>query len=777
MRQSPLLYAALLVAGLVIGACASSNEDGTAIPTPTVGAQDTGTESASAGSPEPVATVVPLAAPTPQPVPAAVPTPAFQSVSVSSLAQAEPHLLLATPTPTPRSTRTPALRLTRVWTPTPTPRPTPAPALSDEDEGSPAYVFSGIASSSVWSVTLRTQARSGLHGHTNLADNVSVASFSWRGVEYLVTNIATNRALRDANDWGVVIELSQPLEDGADQLSLRIGDLWLNLADARGEGRQLIWYGVVPTWRIGASVEFELRAFPRAFEPRSVDGYGNNRFRATAGSANTPLIRQAGVSSAYAAAAALPSNMPNPRSISNALFAQSEPTPNEHNAADMLWQWGQFIDHDSVLVPGGSRNDPLPIPVPEGDAVFDPDGTGTQSIPFVRSAFDPHSGADDDNPRQQINAITAFLDGSVVYGSDLKRYDALKADDGSGRMRTSHDGRLLPYNTRLLANQGGNQPSLFLGGDVRANEQLGLTSLHTLFVREHNRLAEIIAAQNPDLTGNEVFEITRKIVGAEIQAITYAEFLPMLLGADAVGLYAGYDRRVDPAIANEFATAAFRLGHSQLSPSLLHIDATGQESAVPLNQAFFNPAFIARNGISGILLGLTRHRAQSIDLPVIDQVRNMLFPDPLGAVGRRDLPALNIQRGRDHGIPDYNTVRRAYGLHPATSFADVTSDRDLQAQLAAVYGDIDRLELWVGGLAEDHAPGAMMGPTFHAIVNDQFQRLRGGDRFWFQNDPFFRDNPALLSEVHAVTLADVIRRNTSLSDEIADSAFHVTATR
>ena len=358
-----------------------------------------------------------------------------------------------------------------------------------------------------------------------------------------------------------------------------------------------------------------------------------------------------------------------------------------------------------------------------------------------------------------------------MYGSDARRTRALRTNDGTGRLNTSSSGRFLPYNEDRFANDDGGtaRRGLFLAGDVRANEQVGLTALHTLFVREHNRLAAAIASEHRELTGNEIFELARKIVGAQMQAITYNEFLPLLLGEGALEPYEGYDSEVDPSISNEFSTAAYRFGHTMLSPSLLLVDRFGDEWEVSLADAFFNPSLLMEEGISGLLRGLGRQQAQAIDPLVVDDIRNLLFGPP-GSPGR-DLAALNIQRGRDHGIPDYNTTRSAYGLAPARSFADVTSDPDAQDALERVYGDVEYLELWVGGLAEDHAPASMIGETFHTIIAEQFQRLRDGDRYWFEHDPYFLANPGLLEELRGTTLADVVRRNTPIGEELPDNVF------
>jgi len=332
---------------------------------------------------------------------------------------------------------------------------------------------------------------------------------------------------------------------------------------------------------------------------------------------------------------------------------------------------------------------------------------------------------------------------------------------------------VLPCNQHALENEGGrNRQDLFVGGDVRVNEQIGLMSMHTLFVREHNRLAEELADTDPGLSGEDIYQIARKIVGAEIQAITYNEFLPQLLGSDALGPYTGYDPTVDPTIASEFSAAAYRVGHTLLSPKLLLVDDEGQRIQQSLPESFFTPAFIRDNGISMVLRGLAGQKAQEVDSKVIDEVRNFLLRGPMGP--RFDLVSLNIQRGRDHGLADFNTVRQAYGLDPVESFADISSDADVQSALRFVYGDVSDLDLWVAAVAEDHVPGASVGETLQAIIGDQFRRLRDGDRHWYENDPYLLAHPTLLEELRTVTLADIIRRNTPINNEIPNNVFIAT---
>ena len=626
----------------------------------------------------------------------------------------------------------------------------------------------------VWSATMTVGSNGDLLGYSTSRERtagiLSDDSFLWRGETYVVANLAYNRSRGNAETWDVLIDIAPAFPGGVECLTLQLGETWLNFSDARGNHRQFFWTDVGLNWSIGTNIAVGVREFPPAFEPRSIDGWGNNPNQPEFGMADSKLLRRAPVSYEYGASAELPADLPGARVVSNALSAQSESVLNSAQATDMVWQWGQFLDHDISLTPVGDPPEPLPIPIPRGDLVFDPFRNGARTMPFNRSAFDPNTGTGLANPREQVNKITAFIDASNVYGSDGHRTRALRANDGTGKLKTSAGGRFLPYNENGLDNDGGSERrDLFVAGDIRANEQVGLTALHTLFLREHNRLAEAIASENPGLTGHEIFETARKMVGAQMQVITYNEFLPLLLGADALPPYTGYDSAIDPTIDNEFSTAAYRFGHTMLSPSLLRIDTFGAERPLSLRDAFFNPSQMTEQNMSGLLRGLSKQHAQEIDSLLVDEVRNMLFGEP-GGPGR-DLAALNIQRSRDHGIPSYNMVRSAYGLSPAQNFEGVSSNPYVQAALIRAYGDVALLDLWSGGLSEDHLPGAMVGETFHTIITDQFRRLRDGDRYWYESDPYFLANPDILIGLQTTTLADIIRRNTSVGDEIPDAVF------
>tara|TARA_R110002111_G_scaffold107056_2_gene165461 strand:+ start:28274 stop:30550 length:2277 start_codon:yes stop_codon:yes gene_type:complete len=484
-------------------------------------------------------------------------------------------------------------------------------------------------------------------------------------------------------------------------------------------------------------------------EYASIDGTGHNLDNPELGSTDTQLIRLTEADYGDGLSTPAGEDRPSAREISNIIAAVNSFETNDRYLTDILWVWGQFIDHDITLTEAahdesGNPLESFPIEVPTGDLYFDPDSSGDDVIGLNRSAFE----VDEDGVRQQINQITAFIDGSMIYGSDEELAAELRTFDG-GLLKTS-DGDLLPYG------EGG----FFQAGDIRANENVALTSMHTIWVREHNRIASELAAENPDLTDEELYQQARQIVIGELQAITFNEFLPALFGTGVVSEYTGYDSTVDPSIANEFSNAAYRFGHTMLSSELLRLDENGNvadEGNIALLNAFFNPSELEQNGVDSLLRGATVNVAQEIDNELVDDVRNFLFGPP-GADGF-DLASLNIQRGRDHGLADYNSTRVALGLSAVESFSDISSDLEVAAKLEALYGTVNNIDLWVGGLAEDHLPGSSMGETFTAIIVDQFERLRDGDRFWYEN-VFSGD---ALAEISGTTLADVIERNTEIS--------------
>lgn len=516
---------------------------------------------------------------------------------------------------------------------------------------------------------------------------------------------------------------------------------------------------------------------------RTFDGTSNNVENTNWGAAGENLIRLTNVGYADGISAPAGPNRPNPREVSNSLFAQESPINDPLNLSDFCWVWGQFIDHDIGLTENNAT-EPAMIPVPAGDPWFDPLNSGQVVIPMMRNIYDETTGTDENNPRQHPNQITAFIDASAVYGSDEARATWLRTFQG-GKLKTS-EGNLLPFNTTTgeledaidhnapeMADDVGMADRLFVGGDVRANENPLLTSFHTLFVREHNRQCDLLALAHPDWTDEELYQYARKIVGALVQAIVYEEWLP------AMGVhltpYTGYQSDVNPGLLNVFTGAAFRLGHTLLNSQIQRLDNNGAilpEGNLLLREGFFNPSIVIESGgIEPFIKGMAVQIQQSMDPKVVNDVRNFLFGPP--GAGGLDLASININRGRERGLADFNTVRENFGLQPYQFFQQISSNAAVFTRLLSLYTDINDIDPWVGMLAEERMPGALFGETIMEIMEYQFKALRDGDRFYYENDPVLSE--AEKDVIKNTTLHDIIMRNTDITlmqDDVFEAMPH-----
>lgn len=484
---------------------------------------------------------------------------------------------------------------------------------------------------------------------------------------------------------------------------------------------------------------------------RSYDGSGNNLSSSDYGAAGQAFTRLA--PSDYYDGISVPneSDRPNARVVSNLLGQQLTATPSQRGLTSMAWQWGQFIDHDIALTE--TETESFIIPVAATDIL-------SPAIPMTRSQYDAATGTT--TPRQQINSASSFIDASMVYGTSLGRANELRTMN-AGKLKTSA-GNLLPFNTNLLdnANDSGLVPDdeLFIAGDRRANEQPGLTSMHTLFVREHNRLASELMAAQPTASDEDIYQHARRIVSGIVQSITYKEFLPATIG-DWAPEITQYDSSVDATLSNEFATAAFRFGHTMVTDHLIKPVSEATTEIVAMRDAFFDPShFSTGSDVDQFLDGLQQQTQNETDLMVVEDLRSMLF-GPAGS-GGMDLMALNIQRGRDHGLPSYADVASLFGLRPMDSFDDLTSDFDMATKLATLYQDVNDVDLWIGLLAADRMPGTEFGLVLNSVVADEFQRLMEGDRFFFMWDDGLTEFEK--QQIMGTRLSDVIARNTSLTN-------------
>lgn len=472
-------------------------------------------------------------------------------------------------------------------------------------------------------------------------------------------------------------------------------------------------------------------------------------------------------------------DMPNPRTISRTLFQQNSSNPSRRRLTMLAVFWGQFIDHDIGLTPQFGDTvfeERMDIELKDIEDPLHERHGGKLDFTRSRGVIDGRPccgrGIAERFPRDPINSQSSFIDASHVYGCQRDRVSSLRSWE-QGKLRTGQQSgggeHFLPRNRiaeigMKLENAGSSSEDLFVAGDVRANEQPVLTSLHTIFMREHNRLAAFLKERFPCWKEEKVFQHGRKIVAAQIQHLTYKFFVPAILGTThGLKPYQRYSEDVDPSIANFFSTCAFRFGHSMVSDTLTILE-TGHKihpkNGISLRNVFFSPSFVSEVGIEPLLLGASHQIAEEVDTQVVGSLQSEMFKELTGGI---DLVALNIQRGRDHGIPKYNDARELYGLGRKTSFAQVTSNSAVQQILTRLYSSVDEMDSFVGGLAEDHLSDSELGELFHTAVRDQFTRLRDGDRFFYKTLEWSQElagtDPVQELSDGTLTLQDIIVRN------------------
>ncbi|XP_028273018.1 eosinophil peroxidase [Parambassis ranga] len=509
--------------------------------------------------------------------------------------------------------------------------------------------------------------------------------------------------------------------------------------------------------------------------------------------------------------------LPLVRQVSNNILSTTDAgVVNDREFSHMVTLFGQWNDHDLTFTPFSpsirsfsngvncdescEHTEPCtPIQIPPGDRRLPsrPDSCipAFRSAPACGTGYSAYNFGGDPNKREQINALTAFLDLGQVYGSEEKlalNLRNLSSDSGLLRVNTQFrdNGReLLPFHPlqvqmcatrrRVTNNTNAREVPCFIAGDVRVDENIALTSIHTLFVREHNRVIRRLKTLNPQWDSETLYQEARKILGAYTQLFVFRDYLPHIVGTEAMrrqlGRYPGYNPNVDPSIANVFATAAYRFAHLAIQPVLFRLDANYREHpqfpSVPLFKAFFTPwRVIFEGGIDPLLRGLIGRPAKlnTQDHMMVDALRERLFEFVQHLA--LDLGSLNMQRGRDHGLPGYNAWRKFCGLSQPRNqaeLAQVLNNSDLARKMLQLYGTPANIDIWMGGVAEPFVQGGRVGPLFACLIATQFQRIRQGDRLWYEKPGVFtsRQRAALAS----VTLSSIICDNTGITSVPRDA--------
>ncbi|MGL4396934.1 MAG: peroxidase family protein [Hyphomicrobium sp.] len=363
----------------------------------------------------------------------------------------------------------------------------------------------------------------------------------------------------------------------------------------------------------------------------------------------------------------------------------------------------------------------------------------------------------------------------------------------------------------------------YVAGDGRANENFTLTSIHTIWARNHNFHVENLKAAGFEGTAEEVFQAAKIINEAEYQRVVFGEFADTLIGGirgDGTHGHNEYNPDATASISHEFAAAVYRVGHSLIGQTVTVLNPDGTATAVPLFDAFLNPTNDSYTiplppnyqaqpgyeqlGVNAVVGGIVQQQAEEVDFNLVDAVRNDLVRL------KADLFAFNVARGWDVGIGTLNQVRGdlaqsqdpyiaeargfAGDLNPYTSWEDFQARNNLSntviEQFKEAYPDlvlaaediaafqainpdivlgganndtvkgIDRVDLWVGGLAEKHINGGIVGQTFWVVLHEQFDRLQEADRFYYTDR---LDNLDLYENlIDGQSLADIVARNTGI---------------
>ncbi|CAL4067189.1 unnamed protein product [Meganyctiphanes norvegica] len=529
---------------------------------------------------------------------------------------------------------------------------------------------------------------------------------------------------------------------------------------------------------------------------RTTDGSCNNLQNTWWGQTNMPFQRVAvptyddGVSKARTRAVDK-SELPNVREIVNNALVESDFDDPKYTLS--LMQWGQFIDHDIAhtpfpRMPSGEgieccnpnsvkHPDCFEITIPSSDGFFAP--RQQTCMNFVRSMLSL-------NPQcsmgfaEQMNTLTAFLDGSNIYGSSKEEQDSVRSFNG-GMLKTSGN-NLLPIDRERGCQAQLRNADCYVAGDSRVNEQPGLAAMHLIWMREHNRVVRELQKITSGWTDEEMFQEARRIVVAEYQHIMYNEYFPITLGTNYMqsfglstrtsGFSNDYRPDINPTITNEFATAAFRYGHSLVQGIMDLYSANGAVSTIKLRDHWMSPHLLKQGRVDDIFRSWMQQPSQRFDSFITAEFTNHLFQQPGGNFGL-DLMSLNIQRGRDHGIATYNDIRSLCGLRRASTFSDITDQipKQFVERLQRVYRNVNDIDYFVGGLMEKPVPGSHLGHTFLCIVGDQFARLKKADRYFYDLNGQFSEGQ--LQEIRRASWARILCDNGDSVTNVQPLAFRL----
>ncbi|KAK7872169.1 hypothetical protein R5R35_001733 [Gryllus longicercus] len=499
--------------------------------------------------------------------------------------------------------------------------------------------------------------------------------------------------------------------------------------------------------------------------------------------------------------------LPSARVVSTKMAANADLPDNVKTLA--LMQWTQFVEHDLThtpinkmfnnfdssimccdhegqdLMPRHTHPACMPIEVPQNDPFYS--RRHMTCMNYVRSvtAMRPDCSF---GPAEQMNQVSHYLDGSMIYGSTEEKSRSLRTFSHGHLKHDRKNGQMfLPASSQPSKHcqLSPESQACYESGDLRVNGHPHLTVMHTLWLREHNRIADKLQTLNPHWGDEKLYQEARRIVIAEIQHITFSEWLPLVLGqrytkksgleVKQSGFSTEFSENVDPSVTNSFATAALRFVHSLMEGNLRLINEDREVNhTLRLNQHFNRPRVLEEPGhFDGLVRGLATQNSQKSDMTFTEDITSLLYQDSDNY--GLDIISLDIQRGRDHGLPGYNQFRRMCGLQQAENFDDFSTEisQNMIRKLREMYRSVDDVDLLIGGMAEHPKDDGLLGPTFRCIIGEQFARTRKGDRYFYdlKNQPssFTAEQ---LQEIRKVSLSRVFCDNSDDVSSMQPQVFH-----
>ncbi|XP_055593783.1 peroxidase-like [Uranotaenia lowii] len=435
------------------------------------------------------------------------------------------------------------------------------------------------------------------------------------------------------------------------------------------------------------------------------------------------------------------SDLSHPRSISSMFHDSLSRSRQDIEHSVALVQWTQFLEHDLSKTTVQSMHDGTdiecctsdhktvspryrhpsckPLSVSEDDTYYK-DYLVT-CLNYVRSALSVGSSCKF-GPANQLNQASNLLDLSQLYGNHESETKPLRTNRG-GKLKSqsfeSTEYLMENIDGKLCATNSSQNSICYSSGDSRVNVNPYITLLHTLFLRSHNRIAKRLSLVNPHWDDDRLFQMARS-VNIKIYQNIIRDWAKAVLG-DSIKLETGMKpHKGESRVSNEFATAAIRFYNTMLPGEITNLVPTGRYSTFQLKDLFYKPKDLRKKEyFSHLLSSVLQQNAMSLDTSYVDDVAQLLFKTK--NIGT-DVLALDIQRGRDHGLSGYTSYFQlctGRSINNWTDLSSVINAVDLET-LKKAYASVHDIDLIVGAIAEKPVnQDATVGPTLSCIIKDQ----------------------------------------------------------